>query len=110
MRTVSAQERAKDAEQRVVEKEQEVAQRVKEVEALKKRTFRASQALFQLRQNEANFIAEISGAQSASKNLKAKIAKLDNTAMQQQEHIYNGRRPLTLHLAYYHPTNFMPVR
>ena len=81
---------AKEAEERVLEKEQELSQRVKEVEALKKRTFRASQALFQLRQDEANFIAEISGAQSANKNLKAKIARLDNTAMQQQEHIYNA--------------------
>jgi hypothetical protein len=39
---------------------------------------------------EANMIAEISGAQSASRALSGKIAKLDQNALRQQELIYNA--------------------
>jgi chromosome segregation ATPase len=52
--------------------------------------FRESQELFRLRQSEANLIAEISGAQTADKNLRLKIHTLDSESMKQQELIYNA--------------------
>ncbi len=61
-----------------------------ELAALKEQMFKQSQVLFQLRQEEANLIAEISGAQAASKNLAAKVHKLDQNSLRQQELIYNA--------------------
>jgi hypothetical protein len=52
--------------------------------------FRQSQELFALRKEEANLIAEISGAQTADRNLRDKIKNLDAESQKQQEHIYNA--------------------
>lgn len=52
--------------------------------------FRLSQELFALRKEEANLIAEISGAQTADRNLRDKIKSLDAESQKQQEHIYNA--------------------
>ena len=60
------------------------------LQALKDTMFRQSQQLFGLRQEEANLIAEISGAQAASRNLQSKIRQLDQESMRQQELIYNA--------------------
>ena len=59
-------------------------------EKLKEQMFKQSQELFQLRQEEANLIAEISGAQAATKNLSGKVGKLDAQSLRQQELIYNA--------------------
>jgi uncharacterized protein YbaR (Trm112 family) len=45
--------------------------------SLKQDMFKASQELFALRKDEANLIAEISGAQSADRNLRDMIKTLD---------------------------------
>ena len=58
--------------------------------ALKESMFKQSQALFALRQEEANLIAEISGAQAQTRNLQGKIRGLDGESMRQQELIYNA--------------------
>merc|ERR1719199_1222744 len=73
-------------------REQEKALRVteKELAALKQDMFRQSQELFNLRKEEANLIAEISGAQSADRNLRDKIRQLDSDSQKQQEHLYNA--------------------
>eukprot|EP00741_Cyanophora_paradoxa_P020955 tig00021319_g20230.t1 len=62
----------------------------KELNELKENMFKQSQELFKLRQEEANLIAEISGAQTANKNLQLKIHRLDQETLKQQELIYNA--------------------
>lgn len=71
-------------------KETDLTAAEKELRVLKESMFRQSTELFKLRQEESNLIAEISGAQAASKNLSAKIHKLDQQSLQQQELVYNA--------------------
>mmetsp|Transcript_40081 Transcript_40081/g.95053 ORF Transcript_40081/g.95053 Transcript_40081/m.95053 type:complete len:886 (+) Transcript_40081:189-2846(+) len=73
-------------------REQEKALKVteKELAALKQDMFKQSQELFNLRKEEANLIAEISGAQSADRNLRDKVRQLDADSQKQQEHLYNA--------------------
>ncbi|CAN0544629.1 unnamed protein product, partial [Ectocarpus sp. 8 AP-2014] len=52
--------------------------------------FRDSQKLYALRQEEANFIAEICGAQATMKNLQTKVHALDQEQTRQQELIYSA--------------------
>ncbi|CAB1119455.1 unnamed protein product [Ectocarpus sp. CCAP 1310/34] len=49
-----------------------------------------SQKLYALRQEEANFIAEICGAQATMKNLQTKVHALDQEQTRQQELIYSA--------------------
>ena len=79
-------------------KEQERALKLtdKELTVLKQDMFKQSQELFALRKDEANLIAEISGAQSADRNLRDKIKALDAESQKQQEHIYNADFQLQL--------------
>ncbi|GMH92487.1 hypothetical protein TrVE_jg6733 [Triparma verrucosa] len=81
---------AREAEQAIVLREKEVKQGEKMVTTLKEQMFRASQALFAMRQEEANLISEISGSQAASKNLSTKLSSFDAESMRQQELIYNA--------------------
>lgn len=106
------EERAARAEQYLREKEAELRAKDKQLEQLKEQMFKdsqvraaagrrrcgcaltalatPSQSLFALRQEEASLIAQISGAQAASKNLSAQIQKLDAESLRQQELIYSG--------------------
>ena len=70
--------------------EQEVKERDKSLTTLKDVMFKQSQALFALRQEEATFIAEISGAVSQGRNLQSKIRQLDAESTRQQELLYNA--------------------
>jgi len=72
------------------DKEAELEGAEKELRQLKEAMFKQSQELFSLRQKESNLIAEIAGAQAASKNLTAKINRLDQTSLRQQELVYNA--------------------
>uniref|UniRef100_A0A7S4M111 Coiled-coil domain-containing protein 39 n=1 Tax=Guillardia theta TaxID=55529 RepID=A0A7S4M111_GUITH len=72
------------------EQEKTLKSTEKELVALKQEMFKQSQELFNLRKDEANLIAEISGAQSADRNLRDKIKSLDAESQKQQEHIYNA--------------------
>lgn len=81
---------AKSAEQDLGAKEADLKNQEGALKALKDQMFKESQKLFVLRQEEANAIAEISGAQAASRNLQAKVHQLDGEAMRQQELIYNA--------------------
>ncbi|RQM21404.1 hypothetical protein B5M09_009793, partial [Aphanomyces astaci] len=88
--TVDAETLAKNAETDLNAMETESKRFDKEIALLKDQMFRRSQALFTLRQSEAGLIAEISGAQAANRNLQAKIKLLDQSALRQQELVYNG--------------------
>jgi len=81
---------AKMAENSLSEKEQGLKEQEGMLGALKEQMFKQSQELFALRQEEANLIAEISGAQAASKNLSTKTHQLDQESLRQQELIYNA--------------------
>ena len=89
-KTAKVELTAKDAEQAIVEREKELKVAEKRVTTLKEHMFRASQQLFSIRQEEANYISEISGSQAASKNLSSKLHSFDAESMRQQELIYNA--------------------
>ncbi|ETW04915.1 hypothetical protein H310_04017 [Aphanomyces invadans] len=88
--TEDAETLAKNAEADLDAMERESKRFDKEIALLKDQMFRRSQALFTLRQSEAGLIAEISGGQAANRNLLAKIKLLDQSALRQQELVYNG--------------------
>jgi chromosome segregation ATPase len=81
---------AKRAEDNLSDKEADLKRQEGLLSALKESMFKQSQELFALRQEEANLIAEISGAQAAGKNLSIKIHQLDQDSLRQQELIYNA--------------------
>jgi septal ring factor EnvC (AmiA/AmiB activator) len=62
----------------------------KEIRELKENLFKESQKLFKLRAEQANFIGDISGTLSASRNLQANINKLKQEKQRQQELLYNA--------------------
>mmetsp|Transcript_34211 Transcript_34211/g.88356 ORF Transcript_34211/g.88356 Transcript_34211/m.88356 type:complete len:922 (-) Transcript_34211:296-3061(-) len=88
--TDDLEKHSKLVEQMQKQEELRMKQMDKRLEELKEEMFKKSQDLFKLRQEEANYIAEISGAQTASKNLQAKIQALDAESLKQQELIYNA--------------------
>ena len=53
--------------------EQAMQQREKEIEKLKNDVFKHSQQLFKERQQEANFLTDMAGAQAAAKNMQSTI-------------------------------------
>jgi len=81
---------AKDAELRLADEEAKLKKQEFSLQQLKEQMFRQSQQLFSCRQEEANLIAEISGAQSTAKTLQSKIRSLDKESMRQQELIYTA--------------------
>merc|ERR1719409_2428778 len=60
----------------------------KEMRAAKENLFKESQELYRLRAEEATTLGEISGAQSAIKNLQFQISRLDQERQRQQELLY----------------------
>jgi chromosome segregation ATPase len=60
----------------------------KEVKTAKENLYKESQALYQLRAQEATTLGEISGAQAAIKNLQFQISRLDMERQRQQELLY----------------------
>lgn len=88
--TVDAETIAQEAEEDMTKKEAIQKSLEKDIGHLKDVIFRQSQELFNHRQEEANMIAEISGAQAAGRNLQTKIKLLDTEAIRQQELVYNG--------------------
>ncbi|KAJ8606866.1 hypothetical protein CTAYLR_010263 [Chrysophaeum taylorii] len=88
--TAKVEATAAEAEKELHAAENAVTKREKKITTLKERMFKESQALFALRQEEANCIAEISGAQAQARNLQAKIRQLDAESVHQQELVYNA--------------------
>merc|ERR1719331_236177 len=60
----------------------------KEMKSVKEELFKQSQELYALRGDEATTLGEISGAQSAIKNLQFQISRLDQERQRQQELLY----------------------
>mmetsp|Transcript_7374 Transcript_7374/g.18510 ORF Transcript_7374/g.18510 Transcript_7374/m.18510 type:complete len:897 (+) Transcript_7374:100-2790(+) len=60
----------------------------KEMKSAKDNLYKESQSLYKLRAEEANTLGEISGAQSAIKNLQFQISRLDQERQRQQELLY----------------------
>ena len=67
--------------------ESELKVATRELASQKEVMFKQSQELFRSVRKK---LAEISGAQAALKNLNAKIRKLDEQSVRQQELVYNG--------------------
>jgi len=87
---VKSEDLAIQAEQAIVDREKELKNAEKSVAALKQTMFRGSQQLFNLRQEEANLISEISGSQAASKTMLVRLSAFDTESMRQKELIYNA--------------------
>lgn len=66
-----------------------LAQQNKALQQLKESMFKHSHELFNKRKQEADLIAEISGAQGTSRNLQQRIHELDQRSLKQQEMLYN---------------------
>merc|ERR1712060_919161 len=60
----------------------------KEMKGAKDTLYKESQELYRLRAEEATTLGEISGAQSAIKNLQFQISRLDSERQRQQELLY----------------------
>merc|ERR1712039_942550 len=60
----------------------------KDMKTAKENLYKESQSLYKLRAEEANTLGEISGAQSAIKNLQFQISRLDQERQRQQELLY----------------------
>merc|ERR1711959_675592 len=61
----------------------------KELKEVKEATFKQSQELFDLRKDEADMIADISGAQNRDRMMKGRIAGLDRESQKQNQLLYN---------------------
>eukprot|EP00752_Nemacystus_decipiens_P012053 g10686.t1 len=81
---------AKSAEEELQQREAELKASKKRLATAKELMFRDSQKLYALRQEEANLIAEICGAQATMKNLQTKVHALDQEQTRQQELIYSA--------------------
>jgi chromosome segregation ATPase len=60
-----------------------------EMTTLKDKQYHTSQELFNVRRQQATYLAEISGAQAQNNNMLAKISQLDQEGFKQQELLYN---------------------
>ena len=67
-----------------------------EIAALRELIFKQSQELFKQRKDESNLLGEISGAETACKNLVYKINQLDADSLKQQEHVYTAEFQIQL--------------
>merc|ERR1719162_638603 len=76
------------AERAHVETQQGLKFVEKEMKTAKENLFKESQELYRLRADEATTLGEISGAQSAIKNLQFQISRLDQERQRQQELLY----------------------
>eukprot|EP00163_Fabomonas_tropica_P006085 TRINITY_DN15701_c0_g1_i2.p1 TRINITY_DN15701_c0_g1~~TRINITY_DN15701_c0_g1_i2.p1 ORF type:complete len:789 (-),score=351.97 TRINITY_DN15701_c0_g1_i2:152-2518(-) len=82
--------RAKQLEEIHKMEEKKAKQKDKELADLKDTQFKQSQELFKLRQGETNLMAEISGAQTANRNMDSKISRLDADAQKQRQLVYTA--------------------
>lgn len=61
----------------------------KEMSRIKDEQYQSSEQLHSVRKQQANYLAEISGAQSQGRNMNTKISQLDAEAFKQQELLYS---------------------
>jgi len=86
--TKDLNERAGQIDELHRQHEQQLQIMNRELHGAKEAMFSQSHALFELRKAEAALIAEISGAQGASRNLQSRIRELDQRSLRQQEMLY----------------------
>merc|ERR1719454_1693476 len=86
--TKTAEELADKADKFYQEMNGKMRMTEKNMKQVKEELFRHSQELYKLRQEEATTLGEISGAQSAIKNLQHQIQRLDVERQRQQELLY----------------------
>lgn len=86
---MDAQARAREVEALHRKHQLQVGEVEKELRMLKENMFRKGHDLFELRRTEASLIAQISSAQSASRNLQGHIQELDQRSLKQQQMLYN---------------------
>jgi|EP01047_Picozoa_sp_COSAG01_P022094 chromosome segregation ATPase len=67
-----------------------------EIAAMRNTIFKQSQELWKQRKEESNLLGEISGAETAKKNLQATINRLDAQSLTQQEHVYTAEFQIQL--------------
>jgi hypothetical protein len=85
----SLQERNEEIEQLYKDNLLQQQQLQAHINKLKESQFKASQELFEARSEQTNLIAEISGAQSKSRNSSDSINRFDAQSLKQQEMLYN---------------------
>merc|ERR1712139_376435 len=88
VRTKDKDELSKQAEQAHSDVMQSLKMVEKEMKTAKENLYKESRDLYRLRAEEATTLGEISGAQSAIKNLQFQISKLDTERQRQQELLY----------------------
>merc|ERR1719324_679612 len=88
MRTKDKDALSQQAEQAHADITQNLKTVEKEMRTAKEQLFKQSQELYSLRGDEATTLGEISGAQSAIKNLQFQISRLDQERQRQQELLY----------------------
>lgn len=87
-KTKEKDQNSQDAENAREEMMANLRQVEKDMRTAKENLYKESQALYKLRSEEATTLGEISGAQSAIKNLQLQISKLDQERQRQQELLY----------------------
>jgi len=83
------EEKAKMEEAYRVAQEARITAIDKELKEVKEATFKQSQELFNLRKEEADMIADISGAQNRDRMMKGRVAALDRESQKQNQLLYN---------------------
>ena len=86
---LTLQEKAKLEEEYRIAQEARLVALDKELKEVKESTFKQSQELFDLRKDEADMIADISGAQNRDRMMKGRIANLDKESQKQNQLLYN---------------------
>lgn len=86
---LSLQEKAKLEEEYRISQETRIQALDRELKDVKESTFKQSQELFNLRKDEADMIADISGAQNRDRMMKGRIAALDRESQKQNQLLYN---------------------
>lgn len=81
-------ERARQIDELQRQHQQRLAGLNRALHGAKEQMFTQSHSLFELRKAEAALIAEISGAQGASRNLQSRVRELDQRSLRQQEMLY----------------------
>lgn len=88
--TSKAEHTAHEAEVELAAKEKEFSAVLLRVKQLRDKQLQESQSLYELKQEEIKFRADVHGSKSASKNLEGQLGVLDKEAAKQQELLYNA--------------------
>ena len=87
-KTLSSEERAQRMDQLLAEEEDKISHLENQLSDLREKQFKHAQQVFELKQKETTMQAEIQGGRASKKNLSAKMRKLDEEALKQQEILY----------------------